>query len=98
MKISTEEFTIRENDPQIEELLMKRTMPLRCASCNKYLYEQDIVAYLHDNGWTLRGWVSGQNDRFHPSLAGWTSERFWLSIECPQCGYRTSFNKLGIRG
>jgi len=69
------------NPGRVAELLNSReTAELRCASCNNDLWNMDVDAYGHSNGWKVPG----------------LSDRWWLSIACPVCDYETSFDKLGV--
>jgi len=53
---------------------------LRCTSCDNELWNLDIDAYQHENGWVV------------PGLPG----KWWLSIACPECTHETSFSHFGI--
>ena len=66
---------------KVADLLNKRTS-LTCKSCGKQFNENDdgLDIWMYDHD---GGWDVGLD------------EKQWLSIHC-DCGYHTSFNKLGI--
>ena len=78
---SCESEGITFNPGRVAELLNSReTAEIRCASCNNELWNLDIDAYGHSNGWKVPG----------------LSDKWWLSIACPACNYETSFDKFGV--
>jgi len=78
---TVEEFSIHQGHRGISNLINGRTKGLNCASCGHVLTGYFVDAYPHSNGWSVIGFF----------------EKYWLSIECPKCGYHTSFDKLGIK-
>ena len=67
----------------VASLIGRRTVDkLECASCGKSLIGHAVQAYQHENGWHVG---------VLPSM------RWWLSIQCPECNYHTSFDKFGIK-
>jgi ribosomal protein S27E len=65
----------------VTDLINSRTAPrVSCTSCGLEVFGLDVDAYPHPDGWVIPG----------------LSEKWWLSIACPDCNHETSFSHLGI--
>jgi ribosomal protein S27E len=75
------EVEISLNFNAVTDLINSRsTSELRCSSCGSDIFELDVDAYLHENGWNVPG----------------LKDKWWLSIACPDCNHETSFCHFGI--
>jgi hypothetical protein len=54
-----------------------------CRWCLASLKDEPIKGYPHPSGWRIEGLPE--------------NEKYWLYVECPECGYQWALWKLGVK-